>query len=453
MSDPDDPLLIPEYRPGAGVALTDAERWPTLKPAGAARLAALRAHPDAPEWVHRTGDRLDADAIDRVRRPLSTDDWLRPHLRRAAGTIAYRDRVPAEPELGDFPTVRRADLIDDVAAYVPFDVDLSRVVAGSSSGTTGRALEIPDDVEDTARTFELLRTLVAGAGVDWRPDPGRLALAYVVSQRQAFSYASVLSTFGQAVMARLNLDPSAWGGGGQDRAAAERRRERFLRAQRPQVISGDPLALSVLLTVDGVAPAAVVSSAMTLSPALRHRLERRYRCPVLDLYGLHETRPIAVSGDGGAHVLLDRRVHVEVFDAERDVPLPRGETGELVVTAGENPWLPLVRYRTGDAGRLVRVNGRDAIADLEGRGAVSFVTADGRAVPSVEVTQQMQRWGAEGWRLHQDRTGTIRGTVAGGDAARIESALTALSGASPELVYVASLPQLPNAKAAQYTRD
>ena len=60
----DDPLAIAEYRPGVSAVLSDAERWPTLTPDGAARLAALRHHPAAPRWTHATGDRLTAEQIE-----------------------------------------------------------------------------------------------------------------------------------------------------------------------------------------------------------------------------------------------------------------------------------------------------------------------------------------------------------------------------------------------------
>ncbi|MEI5579317.1 AMP-binding protein, partial [Streptomyces brasiliscabiei] len=87
------------------------------------------------------------------------------------------------------------------------------------------------------------------------------------------------------------------------------------------------------------------SGAMALSGPLRRRIEERFACPVVDVYGLHETRPIAARVDDGPFRVLDRRVRVEILD-DAGRPVPDGEIGEIVVTAGENPLLPLVRYRT-----------------------------------------------------------------------------------------------------------
>ena len=445
--DPDDPLALAEYAVGVAVDLTDAERWPTLDAAGAARLDRLTRHPLAPAWVHRTGDRLTADGVRRAAAALPVPGWLDEHLQTARRLPAYRRRAHLLGDLASWPTVTRDDLIDDVSAFVPLDADLDRLIEGSSSGTTGRALQIPDDVEEVARSFHLLVRLVSDQGIDWQPDPARMALAYVVHQRQAFTYASSISSFGQASMARLNLHESEWPAPGQ--------RTAFLRDQQPQVITGNPTSLAELLHPELVAvlrPLALFSGAMALSGALRQQLEEAYRCPVIDVYGLHETRPIAASADGGPFVVLDRRVHVEVLD-EAGRPVPAGERGEIVVTAGENPLLPLVRYRTGDFARLVQVDGRPALADLEGREATRFVAGDGSLVPCVDLTQQLQAGGAHGWSVRQAADGSVTAAVVNGDQGQIEAMLTALLGRPVAVTALGRLLDLGEGKPRRYRSD
>jgi phenylacetate-CoA ligase len=445
--DPDDPLALAEYAPGGAVALTDGERWPTLDAAGAARLRGVAEHPLAPAWVHRTGDRLHADGVRRASAPLPVADWLTEHLATARRLPAYRRHAHRLGELSTWPTMTRDDLLHDVSAFVPLDADLDRMVEGSSSGTTGRALQIPDDIEEVARTFHLLVHLVAEQGIEWRPDPERMALAHVVHQRQAFTYTSSISSFGQSVMARLNLHESQWPAPGQ--------RTGFLQAQQPQVFTGNPTSLAELLHPDLVAvlrPVALFSGAMALSLPLRRDLEAAYGCPVIDIYGLHETRPIAASADGGPFVILDRRVHVEVLDAA-DQPVPPGDRGEIVVTAGENPLLPLVRYRTGDFGRLVTVAGRPALADLEGREATRFVALNGTLVPCVDLTQHLQSGGAHGWSVHQAVDGTVTATVVGGDAGPIGMALGHLLGRPVSVAVVSTLLELGEGKPRRYRSD
>lgn len=442
----DDPLAIEEYRPGRYAVLSDAERWPTLTAEAAGRLAAVRSHAAAPRWTHATGDRLTAEQVERTRHPLPTEGWLEDHLAVARKLIAYR-RLPGLERLTDFPTISRADLAADVAAFVPLDADFTRLLHGSSSGASGAALMIPDDVEEVARSFHLLVGLVTAEGVDWRPDPGRMALVNLVHQRQAFTYASVISGFGQSTMARINLSPAEWP---HPDAPAE-----FLAAHDPQVITGDPTTLAELLRPDlaaAVSPLALFSGAMELSGPLRRRLEDAFGCPVFDVYGLHETRPIAVRTDDGPFLVLPRRLVVEILDPTGN-PVPDGEVGEIVVTAGENPLLPLVRYRTGDFARLVEVAGRPALADLEGRAHTRFLAADGSLVASVDLTQQLQAHGALGWSVHQDAAGSVTARLVEGDAARIGQALRALLGRPVAVEQLRDLAALGPGKPRRYRSE
>ncbi|QDE35699.1 AMP-binding protein [Microbacterium foliorum] len=447
MSDPDlrGALVLAEYAPGEAAVLSDAERWPTLDAAGSARLSHWREHPDAPHWTHATGDRLTAEQVQRVRHPLSTDDWLTDHLAAARRTLRYRG-MPTGCTLDDFPTISRADLVDDLAAFVPLDADLSRMLHGTSSGSTGAALLIPDDVEEVARGFHLLVALAASAGASVTIDGERMTVANLVFQRQAFTYVSVISSFAHRAMARLNLHPTSWRGLGA--------RSRFLAEADPQILSGHPTSLAELLDagLDSVLhPAVIFSGAMALSAALRARLEAAFECPVVDVYGLHETRPIAARIDDGPFRVLDRRVHVEVWDPRREVALPPGAMGEIVVTAGENPLLPLVRYRTGDYGRLVHLDGGAVgIADLEGRENTRFRAGDGTLVPCVELTQHLQAHGAQGWSIDQDAAGRVHAVIVGGDESGIRSALGALLGVEFELRQVERLIDLGEGKPRRY---
>ncbi|MDF2492763.1 MAG: CoF synthetase, partial [Microbacterium sp.] len=103
-------------------------------------------------------------------------------------------------------------------------------------------------------------------------------------------------------------------------------RVRYLADADPQVVTGNPTSLAALLHPDlrgAVAPIAIFSGAMALSAPLRAELEAAFGCPVFDVYGLHETRPIAVRTDDGPFRVLDRRVHVEVLAAD-GVPVPDG---------------------------------------------------------------------------------------------------------------------------------
>jgi phenylacetate-CoA ligase len=172
-----------------------------------------------------------------------------------------------------------------------------------------------------------------------------------------------------------------------------------------------------------------MSGAMALSEGLRKRLATTFGCPVIDLYGITETGLIAWRADNGPHRLLPRRLHVEILS-------PQGEPadrGEITVTCGENPVLPLLRYRTGDYATLV--NGVPALEGLEGRDPVRYRTATGNWVNSIELTHVLSPLGLVAWQLHQDRTGTVTVEVHGdADLPAVASATRSLLGAVPVTV-------------------
>ncbi|MFW0782992.1 CoF synthetase [Gordonia sp. CPCC 206044] len=439
-------LAIPEYDAGSSVVLTDAQRWPTLTDTGRRRLDALRTHPHGPTWTHRAGDRLTAEAVARVQNSAAPPDehWLADHLVTARGLPVYRSIRRRLRTLDDFPAVDRTDLMADIAAFVPYDADLEQMIHGSSSGSTGHALALPDDIEDTARTFWFMLMRVRALGIDWQPDPARMALAHIVFQRQAFTYASVISTFDQMTMARINLEPRSWPD-----------RDDFLLDVSPQVFSGTPAALEALLSprlVDGLRPLALFSGATELAPGLRADLEAAFGVPVIDVYSLHETRPIAISTDGGPFTVVDRKVFVEVL-TDHGPTTDDGVYGEILVTAGENPLLPLVRYRTGDFGRLITIGGRRAITDLEAREDTRFLASDGRIVPNVDLTQQLQRSGARGWTVHQEQDGSLDVVVVGSDATLVEATLGALLHQPLRVRTVASVADLGPGKPRRHRSD
>lgn len=475
-----DPGLA-EYAPLGAVALDDAARWPTLDAAGAARLAAVTDDAAAPVWVHRTGDRLLPDdhaalvgTARRLAAPPEASErppaWVAELVARAHAQVpAYRRRAragrsSATTPLADLPTVDREDLRRRVADHVPLDVPLDRVLEGTSSGSTGAALRIPLHPVAVAADVVLLHHLLAGAGVAWRPDADRLGLANVVDQRAAFTYASAMTGFPRRdgepvpVMARVNLDDGAWRRPGD--------REEFLARRDPQVLSSSPLPLLRLaeLAHAGLAlhPLAVISGAAHLTPAARAVLTQVWRVPVLDLYGLRETGPVAARWDDGPHVVVPRRVWVEVLDPD-GAPLPDGERGEVTVTTDENPYLPLLRYRTGDHAALVRrADGVVELHGLSGRAPVRLLHRDGSWRPSVDATQVLQTYGVAAWELRQAADGGLRlralpaapGTATGRDAAHASArAVERLLDRPVDLVVLDDAAAFGGAKPRLFTSD
>jgi phenylacetate-CoA ligase len=100
------------------------------------------------------------------------------------------------------------------------------------------------------------------------------------------------------------------------------------------------------------APGAIVSSAGTLLPHMRERIESAFGAEVFDRYGTREVGNVAAECDRheGLHVFGETTI-VEVVN-EDGRAVGEGEEGEILVTNLHNYTMPLIRYRIGD--RAVR---------------------------------------------------------------------------------------------------
>jgi len=384
---------------------------PLLTAASLRMLKRLQEHPDAPRWTYRAGDYLTASELRTVvrfrtqlntaRRPRKANQpspAILARLHRLQSKVPlFRERVPRGvapthlPHIwGQIATMGREDVALRPERLVPDDLDLERMMVYRTAGATGHALLVPNDRIAVACYQPFLEFALARYGVRPRFGPDRVACFLVCAQKSTVTYATVLSYFKGAGFAKLNLNPEEWPGADSP--------HRFFREFQPAFLTGDPISFAEMLRMKIPAkPMAMVSTAVALSQGLKQRLSEAYRCPVIDWYSLTETGPIgyACPKNHGYH-LLPHDVHIEAV-APDGKPVSPGEIGEITVTGGRNPFLPLLRYRTGDWGRLDfgRCPCGDRmprILDLEGRGPILFRTSHGTVVNPVDVSRVLREF-------------------------------------------------------------
>jgi phenylacetate-CoA ligase len=438
--------------------LTDAERHPTLTQHGRRMLERLYQHPHAPVFRNRAGSRLTYDDVLRVRafahevsaealywRQDEKPGWLRGFVEQTWREVpAYRMRGALPALLENMPTTSRADLAHDITHYVPDGVALQRLINFRTSGTSGHPLVIPSLPAVAASYLPLHQHALRRFGIELQAGQGDVGVVLLGHQRQCFTYASVAPLLNEAGYIKLNLHPADW------RDPADR--ARYLDDLKPEIFSGDPLSFTALLELPLThQPRALVSTAMTLTPALRGQLEARFACPVLDVYSLTEAGPIAVyDARHDGHVLLQPRLYVEILDG-RQRPCAPGEIGEITLTGGFNDCLPLLRYRTGDHAALACVDGEWVLHGLQGRAPVRFRAGDGTWVNSIDVSHALQRVPLSQYRLHQRADGSLLFRYAAGDTLEqaVAPALQCLLGTDISIVRTA----FDGGKVVQYSSE
>lgn len=442
----------------------ERERFPTLTAAGRAMLDFLREHPAAPTYRNQSGNKLLAHEVQQVRRfeqevadagvgwPIGArPPWLDDFARATFATVPHYRNIGAVGTPGVPPCawsqiapVSRADLAADIAAFVPDDADIARMINFRTTGTTGHPLIIASHPVVAARYLAFHKRALRRFGVELTHGAGQVGVVLLGFQQRCFTYVSVTPGMGESGLAKINLHPGEWRAP-QDRAV-------YLDALAPEVVAGDPISFAELLTLPvTMRPRALLSVSMLLLPALRAQLEERFGCPVLDIYSLNEVGPVAVfDARVGGHVLLQPRLYVELLDAAGD-PVAQGQRGEITVSGGFNFCLPLLRYRTGDHASLEMSGDIPVLVGLSGRSPVRYRTP-GKWINNIDVTHALQHLPIPHFGVHQNADGMVvlRLAQAGmplGDQAR--AALEQLFGAGS--VTLAALTA--DDKTVQYTSD
>lgn len=384
------------------IALTDQERFPLIH--DLSMLKKLRQDEFAPAFNFKSGDRLHCEHLKKVQTYAHTirtsttfwDEntkpaWLDDYLQWCIQTVPfYRNRSKIFQEQ---PTIRRKDIGSVPWNFVSGEARLEDLLVYQTSGTTGPAMDVVFDPVSQACWIPQLESILGFYGISLDSRPDTVAIALICSQSTTITYASLSTYLNGAGILKVNLNSSEW--------SNPEHRTRYLEKYNPQILTGDPFAFMGLLELQPrITPKALVSSAMKLTDGIRSKLEAYFNCPVIDVYSLTECRMVAFV-QGNRYRAIRPELYLEVFDKDKDILLPYGEQGELVITGGNNPFLPLIRYRTGDFCSLHMENGVPYLMNLEARNPVIFYTPSGKLVNNIDISRAMTNFPLAGFKLHQ----------------------------------------------------
>ena len=437
-------------------ALTDDERFPLLS--DLSFLKELRQDSCGPRYNFRSGDRLTAESLAKVqnyRESLQTKTFW-----RAGETPAWlpawldwcRSTVPAykkyEPTLLGNPSLCRQQIACAPWNFVSDDCSADDLLVYNTSGTTGAPMEVLFDPVSQAAWVSQLESILAADGIVIEGGAGRVSICLVCLQESTLTYASLSTYLRGAGILKINLKPADWNDP-HDRIS-------YLEKYNPEILTGDPFTFLALADLaPAIRPKALISSAMTLQAGVRRRLESQFGCPVYDIYSLTECRMIAVSKQQGIHTLIRPELYVEVLHPEHDTPVPDGERGEITITGGINPFLPLIRYRTGDYGSLRHTAAAIEIRDFAGREPTIFMTAAGQFLNNVDISRAMCEFTLAAFTLHQrkDRSVEFCGWGADVSEGEIKRAMQGLFGTTVNCSLTLKTDDFPEGKKIQYSSE
>lgn len=413
----------------------EISNFPTLSEHGRAMLDFMTEHPSAPTFRNQSGNRLLENEVEELREfekkhigqpitwaPGLEPDWLRQFIAHVFTHVPhYRALGSAPQKFADIPTINRADLAADIAAFVPDTVPLERLINFRTTGTTGHPMLIASHPVVAARYLTFHKRALLLNGITLRHGRGQVGVVLVGFQQRCFTYTSVTPTMDDSGLAKINLHVDDWREP-EDRA-------RYLDALAPEVMTGDPLSFAELTKLELTKlPRALISVSMALSAGMRQMLEARFHCPVLDIYSLNEVGPVAVYDAAvGGHLLLQPELYVEILDSKGQ-PVATGQRGEICLSGGFNFCMPLLRYRTGDFASMAISAKGPMLVGLAGRSPVRFQTRTGAWVNNIDITHALQALPLPQYGFHQRADGSCVIRLAASVMYLAEDAKQALAG-------------------------
>jgi phenylacetate-coenzyme A ligase PaaK-like adenylate-forming protein len=245
------------------------------------------------------------------------------------------------------PMITPDHLRDNPDALLSVSRDaIERVVTLSSSGTTGEPKRIFHTADDLAATVDFF-----GWGMANMVEPGGTALVLLPGTRpggvgQLLDEA--LSHHGSRAVAFGELTDA---GEAVDRCLAE----------NATCVVGSPAHINLLAhawEARGLPKGAIRSALLcwdVIPDAVRASVAGRLGCRVFRHWGMIETGlggAVECRPGSGMH-LRETDVYVEIVAPHTGALLPDGEFGDMVVTTPLKLGMPLIRYRTGDVGRIL----------------------------------------------------------------------------------------------------
>lgn len=254
----------------------------------------------------------------------------------------YPEKLDSLEDLRKLPFTTAADLSAWPGKFLlTSQSEVSRVISGATSGTTGPAKRVFYTARDTEHTVVFF-----AAGISEMLSQGEKCLI-------AFPFTGPFGLgdlIAQAVE-RLGATPVKAGFGHTWEELAS-----LVRETRPETYIGFPVTLLSLARMYGgelpirralvsgdACPAGVMAE---LEKVLKGRLYPHYGSRECGLGGA-----VTCPAHAGMH-LRENHILPEIID-ENGTVLPEGEYGELVITTIGADAMPLIRYRTGDYTRIL----------------------------------------------------------------------------------------------------
>lgn len=293
---------------------------------------------------------LHAAQVERIRRTLAHAAIHSPFYRKRLRNISP-ESIRSLPDLSTLPRTTPEELRKHPDEFLATSQDeIERVVSVPSSGTSGpgkRIFYTPGDLERTIHFF--------GLGMCNLIHPGETALILLPGERPD-SVGRLLAKSLKSIGAKALLP-----GLMDNDTHSPNSILKLFNTQDIHCIIGTPAHVHVLAAhwTHRMLPRNKVRSVLlcwdTIPKTLVHFINRAFGCQTFQHWGMVETGlggAVECTHHSGMH-LREADIFVEITDPVDGTPLPDGAWGEMLITTLTRRAMPLIRYRSGDRGRIL----------------------------------------------------------------------------------------------------
>ena len=300
-----------------------------------------------------------------------------PYYTKLMSEIGCEDLLEQNPEiyLSKLPILTKDIIRKNFEDLKSLDLGRRKWNFNTSGGSTGEPIRLIQDREyfDRSQAIKLLYSYLVGREIGepqvnlWGSE--RDILAATRNWRAIFS--GFLSN--TAYMNAFQMNPQRMA-----------RYIRLINQKSPKLILAYAIAIYELAKfaeseqLQITPPNAIITSAETLHPWMREKIERVFQCKVFNRYGSREVGDIACERPGFEGLwVAPWGNYVEIVD-DRNNPLPPEVEGNILITSLTNFAMPLIRYKIGDRGALSANHSSGQIfQQISGRITDMFKTQDG----------------------------------------------------------------------------
>lgn len=257
----------------------------------------------------------------------------------------YREHLPKIPAAGDWesflnlPFTTPEDIKNAPERFLCVNPrEIARIITISTSGTRGKPKRLYFTESDLLRTVSFFEK-----GMQYLVQRGDRVIVYMEGPGR-FSVGGLL----KEALGRIHIEVTVHGLIRDIEAAAAA-------AGGYTCFVGAPGQMRALAAAaPHLRPKTVLLSGDYIPESVKRYLETIWSCTVFTHWGMTETGyggGVQCKSREGCH-LRDGDLLLEIIDPATGRPLPDGQYGEITITALRREGMPLIRYRTGDLGRL-----------------------------------------------------------------------------------------------------